>query len=372
MEGGKWRQNQRRVSMSWNGFYACPGFRTGEMRCTCGGIESFYCAAWRCVTTNDGEWRWKVQPLFIKMSYVRPCSRTRYASDCNLICVRFTDEGKKDRRWVSGLSWGVYLYQHPYFGTVIQLKLRVSPISGAVGPNPVLGGKQDSPRPTVAPLSLSRTPVAEAGTQVTPRADESGDPLWKTLTAAYEALNRSNPNATEACWLCYDIRPPFYEAVGVHCTWDCTCPLLHVGLQRPRADTSGSHRNGTCVGKVAPSHAQICAKVHPSVNPTGGTKWLVPALNGWWVCSKTGLTPMPQPVFNESEEFCIMVLVFPKVIYHQENIMYDAWTKGTEGAGLARERREPFFNKNLSHPFRPGCNRSRDRYLILSGAAQGA
>lgn len=135
MEGGKWRQHQRRVSISRNGFYACPGFRTGAMRHTCGGTEALYCAAWKCVTTNDGEWKWKVKPYFIEMSYVRPCTRIQYYDDCNLIRVRFTEDGKKDTRWVSGLTWGLYLHQRPLFGTVIQIKLKASPLTQPVGPD---------------------------------------------------------------------------------------------------------------------------------------------------------------------------------------------------------------------------------------------
>ncbi|NXK14522.1 ENV1 protein, partial [Herpetotheres cachinnans] len=37
----------------------------------------------------------------------------------------------------------------------------------------------------------------------------------KLLNSTYQILNSTNPNMTTNCWLCYDIRPPFYEAVGI-------------------------------------------------------------------------------------------------------------------------------------------------------------
>ncbi|NXA30621.1 ENV2 protein, partial [Ibidorhyncha struthersii] len=39
--------------------------------------------------------------------------------------------------------------------------------------------------------------------------------LWKLMQASYLVLNKTNPNLTKHCWLCYGIKPPFYEAVGV-------------------------------------------------------------------------------------------------------------------------------------------------------------
>ncbi|NXT45346.1 ENV2 protein, partial [Pelecanoides urinatrix] len=40
-------------------------------------------------------------------------------------------------------------------------------------------------------------------------------PLWKLMQVGYRALNATNLNLTEHCWLCFGIRPPFYGAIGV-------------------------------------------------------------------------------------------------------------------------------------------------------------
>ena len=41
------------------GFWACPGYVRNNWK-TCGGIESYYCRSWSCVTSCDGPQRWDV------------------------------------------------------------------------------------------------------------------------------------------------------------------------------------------------------------------------------------------------------------------------------------------------------------------------
>ncbi|NXR28299.1 ENV1 protein, partial [Cinclus mexicanus] len=39
--------------------------------------------------------------------------------------------------------------------------------------------------------------------------------LWNLLSATFSVLSVTQPNLTEHCWLCFSIKPPFYEAIGV-------------------------------------------------------------------------------------------------------------------------------------------------------------
>ncbi|NWQ84980.1 ENV1 protein, partial [Oceanites oceanicus] len=40
--------------------------------------------------------------------------------------------------------------------------------------------------------------------------------IFRLVEASFNSLNQSNPNLTNPCWLCYDIKPPFYEAIALN------------------------------------------------------------------------------------------------------------------------------------------------------------
>ncbi|XP_026909643.1 endogenous retrovirus group FC1 Env polyprotein [Acinonyx jubatus] len=88
----------------------------------------------------------------------------------------------------------------------------------------------------------------------------------------------------------------------------------------------------------------------------GKSKWMIPASDSWWICSQTGLTPcVSRAVFNLSPEYCIMILIFPRVIYHREDVVYDLWTEGTEARGSIRTKRERFTAITLATLFGLGA-----------------
>ncbi|VFV38599.1 pol_mlvav ame: full=pol polyprotein contains: [Lynx pardinus] len=63
--------------------------------------------------------------------------------------------------------------------------------------------------------------------------------LWSTVVGAYHVLNTSRPNLTKSCWLCLDVRPPYYEGIAIKgnyttasnsssCRWQQTTARLSV------------------------------------------------------------------------------------------------------------------------------------------------
>ena len=213
-------------------FYACPGHRRENIK-TSGGMVSRYCKSWGGVTSNDGYWEWsETKPDLISMSFTGPLPESDWQGQpSNLgqcsdqVRLSFTQQGKTENRWVSELSWGVVIYDTYgtgsnstmlYVQRVLQpaqtqaVAPRRSPNQVTTPPCPSPHGKNvvTSPTPT---LSLQLTWIDPPETQ---------EPLWALIKETYGALNHSNPNVTQSCWLCYTLHPPYYEAVGLNATYN--------------------------------------------------------------------------------------------------------------------------------------------------------
>ncbi|NXF70449.1 ENV1 protein, partial [Ciccaba nigrolineata] len=69
-----------------------------------------------------------------------------------------------------------------------------------------------------------------------------------------------------------------------------------------------------------------------------GNKWAIPREGGWWLCSKTGLTPcLSLTMFNENKEFCIQITVMPRILYHSKETVFKYWNNNN----LRIRKREP-------------------------------
>jgi hypothetical protein len=340
------------------GFYACPSHKKNK---DCGGIQYSFCKSWACVTSNDGEWKWGIsKPDLVKFAFVNGVSWGRripspthkcQPTDTDRIKVTFTDSGKEDTPgWIQGKVWGLVFYKYGgHSGSTIVIRLKVEPMgppSKMVGPNKVLKPPYVEPplRPRTTPVPTqphtkasikTPGPLGTGPPLVKPSLmTGSTDPLWNLVNAAFLTLNHTNPNMTTSCWLCYDVRPPFYEAIGLNVTYDISTsenPTQCSWGDRKRGLTIQQvSSQGTCLGKVPVGKQDLCAVVKDNPTWGDGIKWVIPKGNGWWICSQSGLTPcLSTNVFNGSKEFCVLVAVLPRIISHSEESLYSYWNTGT-------------------------------------------
>ncbi|NXL68726.1 ENV2 protein, partial [Chordeiles acutipennis] len=57
-------------------------------------------------------------------------------------------------------------------------------------------------------------------------------------------------------------------------------------------------------------------------------KWAIPSMPGMWICHQSGVTPcVSLKLFNDATDFCVQILIVPRVLYHPEEEMYYHWEK---------------------------------------------
>lgn len=160
--------------------------------------------------------------------------------------------------------------------------------------------------------------------------------MFNLIRGAFEALNATNPEATSSCWLCLASAPPYYEGIAITGTYNLSDQPHGRCVWKPRARLTLTEvaGKGICLGKVPLSHQRLCNS-SIRVNPDD-SGYLVPEVNGWWICN-TGLTPCVSLfMFNQSQDFCIMIQLIPRVYYHPEEDVLNEYEFHP-----SRYRREP-------------------------------
>lgn len=175
---------------------------------------------------------------------------------------------------------------------------------------------QPSPKPTAKPL----------------REDFL---LFDLVEQAFKVLNATNPKATESSWLCYDSGAPYYEGVAFTRTVSQTEDISQCRWQQGqnvRVTLSVVTGQGTCIGKIPPSQKFLCNQTLPTPLDNG---YLLPPTEGWWACS-SGLTPCVNlQVLRDTQDFCVLVQLVPRLIYHPFEELLSHWD-----SRLPRSKRE--------------------------------
>lgn len=133
---------------------------------------------------------------------------------CHPLRISFTEYGKKATDWVRGYSWGLRFYVDRYdWGFTFTIRQTIQSLPQvAVGPNSVLPNSQLKPKTpsaqlaTPPPTTPGTRPNNTAVTILPPPNTESR--LLGLIEGAFLVLNRTNPNMTQSCWLCFASSPP--------------------------------------------------------------------------------------------------------------------------------------------------------------------
>lgn len=333
-------------------FYVCPGpHRSQSLNPTCGGKADFFCKSWGCETSGTARWKpsssWdyiRVTANYSLASYVPGGFDLDECTDwCHPLRVTFTEPGKRALGWTKGYTWGLRIYKERYDeGLLFTIRLKIETPYNPLGPPTKftpLTHTITQPTPVIAdPLNMAaitQPPTPQVPLTITPEIP-SRQRMFNLVRGAFYALNRTDPSATEDCWLCLSSGPPYYEGIAFNGDFNRTSSHTSCswGTGQKLTLTEVSARNpGLCIGTPPSTHKHLCGQIQ-SVSRTEANYYLVPSPVGWWACN-TGLTPcVSTKVFNSSHDFCVMIQLLPRVYYHPASSLEESY------AGR-RSKREP-------------------------------
>lgn len=344
----------------------CPASNPG--RSYCNYPSHYYCAYWGCETIasgwNPGAGRDKYLPVQfgprgcghrnrVEIVYHRGAG-SRQKGNCTFLWVNVTNP--TDQGWILRKKWGVRYYESGVDrgGLILIKKERPPETPRIIESNQGLGDRGQPhtvPNPAQPNESMSinvieETPSPTQFLNVTKGnivASVSG--MWKVINASFQELNQTNPGITRGCCLCVSARPPYYEAIGDigaseysnetnphKCNWG-----QEVGITLTQVTGKGR-----CIGTVPKGKKDLC---NVTENGYQSHNWLIPANNTRWVCSSLGVTPcLSLKLFNSSHDFCVQVVIIPRILYHSEEYMYIQHTL----AEYHLQRREPITAVTLA------------------------
>lgn len=217
-------------------FYICPA--SGPTYCNYPG--HYYCGYWGCETIASG-WSVKTPDKYIKATWTpNGCVpedtgvdltglRDDYVSSRDKeICthIKFQVLHPLDDKWLVGRTWGIRIrvgIPKDRGGHFLIRKVRIPHDPLPIGLNKVLN-PPTFPKKKIVPTSITTTrpnslsvtdrttndTVTESSLVRDSGVSEPKDPLWDLMQASYCALNESKPDLTKECWLCYNVRPPYF------------------------------------------------------------------------------------------------------------------------------------------------------------------
>lgn len=319
-------------------FYVCPQRdQKGKLITRCGNANDYYCSVWGCETTGQASWNPSSSWDWIKVTRREPAlgeDRCRQGQacqqqHCNALKISFTKSGQqlsKIADWIRGRTWGFRLHLTVNRGFLFQVRLRINPVPTTASLEPVFPKIRNDQ--TAGP-SISLTVPTPAS-----HLSKRPSTLFNLILGAYSVLNATQNELTKSCWLCLSSAPPYYEGIaidgnytvsnGSQCSWKDTHQLT---VQ----EVTGQ---GLCVGTVPSDRQYLCATTQ-TIAFTEAGKYLLPTPGSWWACN-TGLTPCISTSVFQQTHYCVMIRLYPRVLYHDDQTFED------QVIGIGRRfRREP-------------------------------